>query len=77
MKIIRLQFKVNEDELEKIDDLMMKVGLRRRGELFNHALSLLNWAIKEREKGRIITSMNEEKGNYKELEILVWTPVSR
>jgi hypothetical protein len=77
MKTVRLQFEVNEDRLEKIDDLMKKLDLKRRAELFNHGLSLLNWAINEREKGRIIASMDEEKGTYKELEIPIWSLVTR
>lgn len=77
MKTVRLQFEVYEDQVEKIDELMRKLGLRRRTELFNHALSFLNWGVREREKGRIIASMDEEKGTYKELEIPVWNLVTR
>lgn len=77
MKTVRLQFEVNEDRLEQIDHLMRKLDHKRRAELFNHGLSLLNWVIKEREKGRIIASMDEENGTYKELEIPIWNLVSK
>lgn len=76
MKTVRLQFEVYEAQVEKIDELMRKLGLKRRTELFNDALSFLSWAVKEREKGRIIVSMDEGKGTYKELVIPIWTLAS-
>lgn len=69
-KIITLQFRVDEVELQRIDDLKKGlVGLRNRAQLINYALTLLNWCVQERRKGRIIASMDESAGTYKELEI--------
>jgi hypothetical protein len=58
-----------EDQLENIHELGSKLGLKRTAEIFNYALAALNWAVNERAKDRIITSMDEEKGDYKELRI--------
>lgn len=66
MKTVRLQFEVYEDQLPKLEELMRSLGLRRRAELFNQALSMLSWALKEHARGRVIVSMDEASGTRTE-----------
>lgn len=66
---MRIQFEVEPEKAEEIEKLKEALGARTRTDLFNYALTLLKWATKEQEKGRIITSMDEEKGTYKQIEI--------
>ena len=65
----RLQFEMPEERVRELDELAERTGLKTRVQLFNAALTLFEWAVKERENGRIITSMDEVTGKYKELEM--------
>lgn len=69
MKLTRIQFEVEEDKLKEIEELQEAIGARTRTDLFNYALTLLKWALEEEEKGRIIASIDEEAGKYKQIEI--------
>jgi len=63
----RLQFDFSEEKVKELDDLANRTGLKTRAQLFNSALSLFEWAIREREAGRIIASMDEKTDKYKEV----------
>ncbi|HSF80008.1 MAG TPA: DUF4332 domain-containing protein [Anaerolineales bacterium] len=65
----RLQFEVSDERIQELDSLQKRTGIKTRIQLFNSALSLFEWAVRQRESGRIIASMDEEKGIYKELEM--------
>jgi hypothetical protein len=67
MKNIRLQFEVPEDRFEELKDLMGRCRISSQKDLFNSALTLLEWAVEERSKGRIIASVDEPNMKYKEL----------
>lgn len=64
---MRIQFKVSKEKSIEIDGLMEKTGSETRRELLNSALTLLKWVLDERQKGNIISSVNEEDKVYKEL----------
>ncbi len=49
---------MSEEKLEALDALVEKTGVGTRTELINNALTLLNWAVKEIEAGRMIASVN-------------------
>lgn len=42
-------------------------GLDRPEDLLNYALTLICWAAKEAGTGRVIASLNETNGKYREL----------
>lgn len=65
----RLQFEIPDERIEELDALLRRTGLRTRVQLFNAALSLFEWAVRQRESGRIIASIDERNGTYKELEM--------
>lgn len=57
-----------DDEGEKlVARLEAQTGVRNHRELFNNALTLLDWAVQQRLQGRIIASLDEESKNYKEV----------
>ncbi|MFQ6056242.1 MAG: hypothetical protein ACE5J3_09725 [Methanosarcinales archaeon] len=45
--------------------------------MFNYALTLLKWAIREREKGNRIASIDEKNGKYKEIEMPILETASK
>lgn len=64
---VRIQFEFPEDKLEELEQLMLETDLRTRKDLFNNALTLFQWAVEERRRGRIIASIDEDDLRYKEL----------
>lgn len=66
-KLIRTQFEVSEEKLRELETLMLDIDIHTKKDLINSALTLLEWAVQERKRGRIITSMDEDSGRYKEL----------
>lgn len=66
-RIIRIQFELTGQSVCELGRLMDITGVATRKELFNNALTLLEWAIKEKQEGRIIASVDEEKQEYKEI----------
>lgn len=53
---------------EELERLMEEAGVSTRKDLFNYALSLLKWAIKEKKQGRKIASIDDGK-HIKELRL--------
>jgi hypothetical protein len=51
----------------KVNEIKEDSGIKKNKELFNFALSLLEWSLKEKQKGRIIVSLDEENQKYKEI----------
>ena len=50
-----------------MDRLSEQLGIRTRKDLFNNALTLLEWAVKERKAGRFIASIDEDQTRIREL----------
>ncbi len=69
MKIVRIQFEMPEDKAKELDVLLKEYGVSTKKELFNNALTLLKWAIKETRSGRYIASVDEKSGKYRELQM--------
>jgi len=68
MKIARIQFEM-PDKAKELDALMDETGIQSKKELFNNALTLLKWAIKETRQGNSIASVDEKHGKYRELQM--------
>jgi metal-responsive CopG/Arc/MetJ family transcriptional regulator len=64
---VRIQIDIPKDRINLIDDLVDSAKCSTRRELLNNALSMLEWALRERKNGRIIASLDEESKVYKEL----------
>jgi metal-responsive CopG/Arc/MetJ family transcriptional regulator len=65
--VVRIQLDIPDDQVKALDALMEEVGVATRKELFNNALALFDWAVRERKLGRIIASVNEDEKKMKEL----------
>jgi hypothetical protein len=66
-KVKRIQFDIDENKLKIIKKTMSKNGIKTMVDYINLALNLLQWAIKEKQSGRIIASIDESEDTYKEL----------
>lgn len=64
---MRLQIELPEDRVQYLKSLMEVANIDTYKQLFNISISILEWALREKSRGRIIASMDEGDGSYKEL----------
>jgi hypothetical protein len=69
MEIVRIQFEMPKDKAEELDGLMKETGVQTKKELFNNALTILKWAVRETKNGNSIASVDEAHGKYRELQM--------
>jgi len=75
--MLRIQFELSDERVKDLDALMKKGDVSTKKELLNNALTFLEWAIKEKERGRIIASIDEEHQKYKEIDMPIFSAVSK
>ena len=63
----RFQFELTDEKDKELEALMAEVGMRTKKEVFNNALTLLEWAVKERKAGRVIASVDDQAKMYEEI----------
>lgn len=61
-----MEVRTNIDD-EFMNDLMNKMNISKPGPITKEAFTLLNWAVNEVIKGRIILSSNADGGEIKQL----------
>lgn len=72
IETIRIQFELSQEKAEELDELMMETGVPTKKELFNNALTLLKWAVRESKRGHSIASVDEKHGKYRELHMPIF-----
>lgn len=75
MKVTRLQIELDEKQMKELQALMDEGGVRTKRELFNIALSLLKWAVRQRKAGRTIASIDEATDQYRELDMPILSEI--
>jgi hypothetical protein len=75
MATVRLQIDLDEGQMKELEQMMEEGKVRTKKDLFNAALTLLRWAMKERRAGKVIASVDEKRDTYKELEMPVLSEV--
>ena len=63
----RVQLEVNKERITELELLMQKTGIRTKSDLLDTTITWFEIAVRERATGRIITSLDESSGKYKEL----------
>lgn len=66
---MRIQIVVDDTYKEMLENLKRTTGLNQWQDLFSDAITMYNWAVKQRTEGRIVASMNENEENYRELQM--------
>lgn len=67
MSLTRVQIELPTDRVEALDRLAAEAGLATRKELVSNALTLLEWAVKQVRRGRVLASIDDEEGRMIEL----------
>jgi hypothetical protein len=65
----RINFEVDEKQAQYIDELVDQTGLKTKVNLFNTALTLFEWAVRERQAGRAICSQDVNTAAIREIEM--------
>lgn len=63
----RVQIVLPAERVRILDQIAEEAGLATRKDLFNNALTLLNWAVREVRRGRVIASVDESTQRFTEL----------
>lgn len=63
----RVQIVLPAERVRMLDQIAAEAGLATRKDLFNNALTLLNWAVREVKRGRVIASVDESTQRFTEL----------
>ena len=66
-KTNRLQIEMDDERIQDMEQLMKDCGMRTKKEFVNNAFTLLEWAVRERKKGFIIASFDEDNDRLREL----------
>jgi hypothetical protein len=68
---MKIECEISKDRERELQSLKQSSGLKTDEELFNNALSILDWAVQEVQKGHIIASVDEAGKTYTELRMQV------
>lgn len=71
----RINFEVDEKQVKYIDELVDQTGLKTKVNLFNTALTLFEWAVRERLAGRAICSQDVNTAAIREIEMPGFPPL--
>jgi|SRR6185369_1614276 len=66
-EMVRVQMDLSEERIAELEQLIAKTGMTTRKDLFENALTLFEWAVEQREHGRIIVALDERENIYREL----------
>ena len=66
---MRVQLDLDRPGVELLEELKEKTGGKTYKEVFNNAITLLDWAVRQRQEGRVVASLDETNMNYKELQM--------
>lgn len=64
---MRIQYELSDKENAEIENLMEETGIKTKRDFINNAITLFEWAIKERKSGLIVGAIDEKNNKYKEL----------
>ncbi len=67
-KLYKLQVELSPGQLETLNELQEAGDLRTKKELLDNAFTLLKWAVRQKQEGHLIVSVNQKTGAVRELE---------
>ena len=68
-KQYKLQVEMTPAQLQLLDELQEAGDLRTKKELLDNAFTLLKWAVRKKQEGDLIISMDPQTGAMRELEL--------
>ena len=75
METVRVQFELPPERLKEVEALMLECGVTTKKEIFNNALTLLKWAVKQVKAGNTVASVDDKQGRYRELTMPIFSNI--
>src|SRR5260370_42573188 len=66
---MRIQIELDEHGVAIVNKVRSMTGISTYKDLFNNAITLLDWAARQAYKGLAVAATDEEKQQYRELEM--------
>jgi hypothetical protein len=64
---MRIQIDIDEGGEQVLNNIKQATGVTTYKDIFNNAVTLFEWAVRQRAAGRVITSLDENTKGYKEM----------
>lgn len=64
---VRIQIDIDESGEQVLAGIKQTTGVTTYKDIFNNAITLFEWAVRQRLEGRVIASLDERTKKYKEL----------
>src|SRR5216684_6701511 len=64
---VRIQIDIDESGEQFLNSIKQATGLSTYKDIFNNAITLFEWAIRQRAEGRVISSLDERTKKYREM----------
>ena len=74
---MRIQLELPPVKVQELKDVMEEAGIETYKELFNNALTLLDWAIREVKDGNVLASLDEKNDRHRVLVMPVLERIGR
>jgi hypothetical protein len=74
---MRIQLELPPAKVQELKDVMEEAGIETYKELFNNALTLLDWAIREVKDGNVLASLDEKNDRHRVLVMPVLEKIGR
>ena len=63
----RIQLEYSDEKAKLLEELKQKLGVRTTKEMFNNALTLLEWYLQEKSNGNAIASVDKKNNTLREI----------
>ena len=74
---MRIQIEIEDSGAAVFDEIRQASGLVTYKDIFNHAIALFEWALRQRAGGRVSASLDEQTKQYKEMTMPALEEASR
>ena len=66
---VRINIEINPEKLEEIKKMMEAAGVTTQRELFDNALTLTKWMMRQKKLGKIVGALSDDSNRFTELEM--------
>jgi hypothetical protein len=68
-KKVRINIEVKKEKLDEIKKLMEIAGVNTQKELFDNALTLTKWMMRQKKAGKSVGALNDDDDRFTELDM--------
>ncbi len=64
---MKISYTISANRAAALNDLMIRTGVKTKNELIDNAVSVLEWLVEEKNAGRTVGSIDNEKNIIREI----------